>query len=171
MTVDKTFVESGLEETYSFVHLTLQEYLAAYHISQLSKEQTLTLFNDCGELPQMAVVWKFYCGITGLEKEHQLEVFKTMAAQSQEHCLYLLQCAYESQSKECVRALMESNDGIINIQRDTLLPTDLLALAFALNNCGDHLRGLKFFFCTINEEGYKVLLDNIRDLPQLKSLR
>ena len=42
--IDRYFVRYGIDETYTFLHLTLQEYLAAVHIAGLSEsEQTLFL--------------------------------------------------------------------------------------------------------------------------------
>ncbi len=36
LTVDKALALYNVENTYSFLHLTLQEFLAAYHISHSS---------------------------------------------------------------------------------------------------------------------------------------
>ena len=50
--------------TYNFLHLTLQEYLGAFYISQLQASEKRKLFMKHRELTQLNVVWRFVAGLT-----------------------------------------------------------------------------------------------------------
>ena len=50
--------------TYTFLHLTLQEYLAAFYISQLSTEKQKDYFAKYSNLKHMNIVWRFVAGLT-----------------------------------------------------------------------------------------------------------
>ena len=50
--------------TYNFLHLTLQEYLGAFYISQLQASEQRKLFMKHRELTQLNVVWRFVAGLT-----------------------------------------------------------------------------------------------------------
>ena len=49
--------------SYNFLHLTIQEFLAAYHISQL-REDGLGVFEQYGGDKRWNVVWRFVAGLT-----------------------------------------------------------------------------------------------------------
>ena len=51
--------------SYNFLHLTLHEFLAAYHISQLLNG--IEIFHQYENDPRWNVVWKFVSGLTGFD--------------------------------------------------------------------------------------------------------
>ena len=58
----------GATKSYNFLHLTIQEYLAAYHISTLSENEQVKMFTCSSDDFEMVV--KFLAGLspTSLEK-------------------------------------------------------------------------------------------------------
>ena len=67
---------AGLEQTYSFVHLTFQEFLTAFHIVQLEVEKQLDIISEYVHVGHMLNVWKFYFGMINFEdNEEQLDRF------------------------------------------------------------------------------------------------
>lgn len=50
--------------TFTFLHLTLQEYLGAFYISQLSEDMQKAYFINYSHLKHMNVVWRFVAGLT-----------------------------------------------------------------------------------------------------------
>ena len=52
--------------SYNFLHLTVQEFLAAYHITQLS-DGIADVFKRHSEDRRWEVVWRFVSGLTGFE--------------------------------------------------------------------------------------------------------
>ena len=51
--------------SHSFLHLTLQEFLAAFHISQLSPSDQKVVFEKRCETAGWDVVWRFVAGLSG----------------------------------------------------------------------------------------------------------
>ena len=50
--------------TYNFLHLTLQEYMGAFYISQLPAFEQINSFEKHRELAHLNMVWKFVAGLT-----------------------------------------------------------------------------------------------------------
>ena len=53
--------------TYNFFHLTLQEYLGAFHVSQLPGNKQKDLFVKYCDLQHLNVLWRFVAGLTGMQ--------------------------------------------------------------------------------------------------------
>ena len=51
--------------SHNFLHLTLQEYLAAFYISHLPPEEQKKIFQKHGSPRHLNVVWRFVAGMTG----------------------------------------------------------------------------------------------------------
>ena len=69
LTVECTYGEYGCEDLYTFQHLTFQEYLAAFHVSQLNEENLKELIKSkASGVVNMYNVWKLYCGLVEFEK-------------------------------------------------------------------------------------------------------
>ncbi len=56
---------------YNFLHLLIQELLAAYYISFLSGHEQLSHFEDLFDQPRFAAVFQFYAGITRFQVERE----------------------------------------------------------------------------------------------------
>ena len=85
--------------TYNFFHLTMQEYMSAFYISQLAVDQQRTLLV---EHKISNVVWRFVAGLTKL-KDMGWDMFSEYVESVREHgCLneLVIQCLYESQNME-----------------------------------------------------------------------
>ena len=89
--------------TYNFFHLTLQEYISAFYISQLPADGQRALFKD----PiSMDVVWRFVAGRTKMQKIGWDEFMRVEGEENIEYWVeddavsvgpFLLQCLYEGQ--------------------------------------------------------------------------
>ena len=107
----------GARHCYSFLHYAVQEFLAAYHISKLSKKEQTESVGQILHSTPLSTVLPFYAGLTGLSNEGAcgvlLEVTKqpldriavTLALSHTLHessdrrrlLLALLNCIYEAQ--------------------------------------------------------------------------
>lgn len=137
---------TGRRVTHSFLHLTIQEFLAAYFIAQLPPEEQKQLFLDHSGEDHLDVVWRFFAGITGFDKvgwdvakssyscnitmEHSI---MEISEGSTHVSLIMLRCLFEAQSKHCRTAL--ASDEIIfstTAVSDSFHPFDFFALGYCV---------------------------------------
>ena len=85
----------GGQVSYNFLHLTIQEFLAAYHISQL-RGDGLEVFERYESDERWNVVWRFVAGLTKFEhfQGHVKLVYKEDAVELE---IRHIQCIFEAQ--------------------------------------------------------------------------
>ena len=66
----------GVSKTYSFLHLSVQELLAARYISKLSLDEQIQLFHELIDHPRYTAVFRFFAGITQLKSERIATFFQ-----------------------------------------------------------------------------------------------
>ena len=93
----------GWRISYNFLHLTLQEFFAAYHISHLGSSG-LEVFKQHGKDKRWNVVWRFVAGLTKFEhyKGHMdSDLFiKSREDSKNEISRFTIQCLFEAQSMD-----------------------------------------------------------------------
>ena len=174
--VDRYYVKYGLEEVFTFLHLTFQEYLAACYIASCSVAEQKSIIHNHAKDKKLQVVWRFYCGMTQFCDE-KLNIFTLLISQSSKEVLFHLHCAHESQQiftcSEVVKAL-GSNIQLNTSSRYscTLNPADCTALAYVLINSEIPTDEVSFTLCNIGPEGFNAMAmeAKVKPLP-IKSLR
>ena len=118
------------QNSYSFLHLTLQEFLAAYHISTASLEKQKEVIEQyCGTV-HMRNVWKFFFGLAKFENELLVTMLKKKFFESlYTDQLFSIQCAYEAK-KKCITELVSSSRIQIN---GTVSTYDISAIAYIIS--------------------------------------
>ena len=161
LTTDTQFSESGIEKNFSFVHLTFQEFLAAYHLTKCSDTEQIESIEHYGRNKNMTVVWKFYCGLTQLKTGVSAQIFKLMTEVADFAMLDLLHCVHESFNSSYCRELMAFTNGVVKIEDETLTPSDSVAIAYSLENAVDMVGEIKLYSCRWDEEEISVLSSHI----------
>ena len=82
----------GAIESFFFIHLTVQEFLAAVYVSLLSADRQCKIWARYLGEPHMAQVWRFYCGLTKLQHFGR---FQNMI--NSYHIDFQMQCLFETQ--------------------------------------------------------------------------
>ena len=118
--------------SYNFLHLTVQEFFAAYHIFNLSRSG-LEVFQKHGKNQRWNMVWRFVAGLTkfmGYDGHIDKHVF-IQDNEELELSLFLFQCLFEAQTMEHLSATLKSLSGtaIVNARSPTSLD------AYALGYC------------------------------------
>ena len=118
--------------SHNFLHLTVQEFFAAYHIYHLGSNG-LEVFQKHGKNQQWNMVWRFVAGLTKF-RDYNGHIYKHMVIQDDkklEFSLFLFQCLFEAQTMEHFSATLKSLSGraIVNAQSPTSLD------AYALGYC------------------------------------
>ena len=88
-------------ESFYFIHLTVQEFIAVVYVSLLSVEEQREIWSKYLGEPHMAQVWRFYCGLTQLASYELLQANITGYSED-----FQMQCLFESQNASLVQKLM-----------------------------------------------------------------
>ena len=156
VTIDSTARLLDFEHLYSFLHLTFQEFLAAFHLTALDEDTQLMIIREHISKREMIVVWKFYCGLVKFcdSKDQRLEhIMNSMKKDN----LYRFQCALESkQNAVCDSAFQNgenTSQGSICVRDHTFLTVDFNALGYSIANTSFHVTELEFSKCILSLEG------------------
>ena len=155
--VDRDYVRYGLDEIYTFLHLTFQEYLAACYVARLSVEFQKQIIQSHGKKKHLAVVWKFYCGMT-IFSDKALDNFKLLLSQTESNTLLHLQCAHESQQKCTCTHVVQSKNGEIKLEKESLNPVDCTALGYVLINSDVPVKTMTAMSCHMGPESFAALV-------------
>ena len=154
--------KKGAIESFFFIHLTVQEFLAAVYLSLLTVDRQREVWARYLGAPHMAQVWRFYCGLTKLQHFDLLE----MNSYSKD---FQMQCLFEAQNVSLVRQLMPHFVGEeVKVEPQTAY--DSTAYGYCLS-CNSSMRKL-----TVKISDYTVaqigrLLEPVLSSQQLHSLR
>ena len=128
--------------SYNFLHLTLQEFFSAYHISSLGNGG-LEVFKQYGEDKRWNVVWRFVAGLTkfkhlGPLDESTLFITKSICKSSYRLSDFFIECLFEAQTMKycsfrsaCLTELVEVRAAS---QRSSYI------LGYCVANCLDGVR-------------------------------
>ena len=191
----KVDVEAALLEiknTYSFHHLTFQEFLAAYHVAGLEEQQQLDLIkSNSGKLHHLifgGMMWKFYFGLVDFQhKEGHLEALMAsatsqfdclnhleafMSLSSQVDCLYLIHSAFQSQQKLVCDRVLQCLEGCLFFEGHTITTSDINSLKFVTTTSSLPVLALsiKHFKSNFPKENSDALRTILRSCKHLKSL-
>ena len=153
--------KKGAIESFFFIHLTVQEFLAAVYVSLLTVDRQREVWARYLGVPHMAQVWRFYCGLTKLQHFDLLQMnsyFKD----------FQMQCLFEAQNVSLVCQLMPHFVGEeVKVQPKTAY--DSTAYGYCLS-CNSSMREL-----TVEHGDYTVaqigrLLEPVLSSQQLHSL-
>ena len=156
VTIDSTAQLLDFEHLYSFLHLTFQEFLAAFHLTTLDEETQLIKVTEHISKSEMIVVWKFYCGLVKFRDSQDQRLELIMNSMKKDN-LYRFQCALESQQKAVCDSAFQSGEGTsqgtICVRDHTFLSVDFNALGYSIANTSFHVTELEFSKCILSLEG------------------
>ncbi|XP_065899282.1 NLR family CARD domain-containing protein 3-like isoform X2 [Dysidea avara] len=157
--------------SFNFVHVSVQEFLAAYKISVLPYEEELCYLQQKFWIQNYQNTWMMYVGITN----GQNPAFKDFLAGDLPSssgignvfltdpikCIYLFQCFQEvSDEKQCnvICNAKIFEKGIVDLHGCTLIPRDVEALTVFLTKSQNKVwERLDFLLCNIGDTGCSIL--------------
>ena len=134
VTICPTLYQTGIHQSYAFLHLTFQEFLTAYYIANYMKvSQQL---NTLKEYSEMKTVWLFYSGLADFEKTPKIldELFS-------QDLMVLCRYALESQKKTLSDKILKDKSGRL-IFFIVLTPTDLLSIEYVIRTSSLPITGI-----------------------------
>ena len=140
--------------TYSFTHLTVQEYFAALYIAMLPDHEQYHLMVKHIYDYSSSLVFPFMCGITSLKSSKNFKfVIDQVSGEIRESFICLpiraVKCLYES---KCVQSVSQFT---LDFRHHGLLPYDCLCASFVL--CHYPVTCLYLSFCYITDQGAEQL--------------
>ncbi len=160
LTINHEIKITGNTKKIYFLHLTLQEFLAAYHIAHLSTSKQVKIFK---EYPELKTVWMFYCGLVSFQSgmKQLKEIFFIKTYLGNDSFVLQIKYAFESQSQTVCDKLTKQLDGHFLLFRTTLTPSDLLALSYVICNTNMPVRELWIGELPNDDNKLNILLKNI----------
>ena len=184
-----SIISDGHLVYYCFLHLSIQELLAAIHISLMSPKQQISVFQKLFGNPRFSAVFQFYAGITKLSTSRPIlsklprflcpvpatvfdlirKVVKTEKEKYGEKplLLSLINCLYEAEdSRLCVFVANLLNHNL-NLRYTTMNPIDCLSVGYFASVCSNTSNGftLSLRSCSISEQGCKFLARGLSKCP------
>ena len=172
---------AGRTTSVNFLHFTMQEYLAALHVSTYPSWLLSPLMDRTFWDGQFNFMWMMYVGIVGVKSE----AFESLIASSDGHvmiddipedysikdsicndklkCLHLFQCYMEAKSTEEMPEEISSifTNHEIALSGVTLLPHHISSLIFFMSASSMQWRILKLGNCNLGDVGINNLLEHI----------
>ena len=128
---DHYLVTNGVRKTFTFLHLTFQEYLAAVHIARLPESQRIDIIKTHRDKNHLSVMWRFLCGTLDFTSANATKTF-TDVMKTNESLLFQLQCCYETQHSQACADVIGNFQGKIELSDQRLTPTDCLAIVYTI---------------------------------------
>jgi len=147
-TCPELYVDSGAFLSYNFLHLTIQEYLAAYYISQQSRDEQVAFMEEHIENMKLEVVLRFLAGFSLSElgqdlwdvvqkfANRDLPVWSLLKEFGETKCvrLQILHWLFESQHLSAITEILGS--GSVSFRHDftASLPFDSYVLGYCITH-------------------------------------
>ena len=155
-TCPELYVDRGASVSYNFLHLIVQEYLAAYHISQQSRDEQVAFMRDNIKSKKLKVVVRFLAGLTELgrdlwdvvrqfasEDKHDTEFFSKEDKFIKLEILHLL---FESQDSSAITSVLGSE--CLCFSHDSRNTFDLYILGYCITHSSCDWN-LEFKYCKL----------------------
>ena len=169
LTVDRVIAVSTLPtKSFSFLHLTLQEFLSAAHIVyHLDEKQQREVIDEHRAKDHMWVVWKFYCGLgSSMKTSHGFfnDAFRAISCRNISRrvaILNMMHCAFESKNIDACVDLVSQLDGILDVKDISLTPSDCVALGTVASRAYDKMKEVDLSYCHLGPDGIQALVEQL----------
>ena len=166
-TIEKRDPKLGGKMYYHhFIHLSIQELLAAYHISQLGEDEQVKVFEDLLHEPHFSSVLQFYAAFTRFTNQGVRDTVTGIDLANKQHILLtIMRCCFEANSQDQLlfQKISQGLNSRLQIFHVALTPFDCMSvgyfLAFALR--AGELLSVRLESCSIDDHSLGLLLGEL----------
>ena len=118
--------------SFNFLHLSVQELLAAYHISQMDASEQIRVFKKMFGSPRFQAVLQYYCGFTKLDNP-EIQQFISLyhgSKSSLKEFLPILHCFFEAKQPSLTQLVDPIRFMSSSSNPKYLTPVDFLAIGY-----------------------------------------
>ena len=168
--VRELYVGEATAVSYNFLHLTVQEYLAAFHLSQQPVEKQIEHFTKYKKAEKdkphhFHMVLRFLCGITQFKKysNEQLNTFLVGGygdGSSSGRCRVTFDTLYwlfEAHDSQVIAKALGSSDIELSKQSSQVTPFDCFVLGYCVSHSNCTWK-IDMWCCYIGDEGVEMLV-------------
>ena len=164
---------AGTTKSFNFLHFTMQEFLAALHVSTIPGEQQSSLMENTFWDSHYNFMWMMFVGIVGIKSDifvkflSKGKVYKKKSGirmaenilSDKRKRLHVFQCYMEAKSSKEVPDVISDmfKDGKVIISEVNLFPHHLSSLMTFMSNSSMQWKTLKLTRCKITDVGMNVL--------------
>ena len=118
--------------SYNFLHLSVQELLAAYHISQMDSSEQIRVFKNMFGSPRFQAVLQYYCGFTKLDNPEIQQFISSyhVSKSSLNEVLPILHCFFEAKQPSLTQLVDPSKFMSNGSTTKSLIPVDFFAVGY-----------------------------------------
>ena len=121
--------------SYNFVHLSIQEMLAAYRISRMRNDEQVRVFTTLRGNPRFVAVLQFYAGFTKLTNRGVRNIITSSYVRSSQISLLSgIRCLFEAQISDPSLYEEITRNGSVHLVELTLSPSDCLSVGYFLGS-------------------------------------
>ena len=169
-----SFKGAGITTSFNFLHYTMQEYLAALHVSNLPSEQQSSLMEKTFWDGHYNFMWMIFVGIVGIKsdifvnfvsnkrrgyvRKSGIRIAESILSDKRKR-LHVFQCYMEAKnSKEAPNVISDMfKNGNVSIDKEKLLPHHISSLMTFMSNSSTQWKTLELTHCKITDVGMNVL--------------
>jgi len=178
----------GKATSLNFLHYTMQEYLAARHVTTLPSDEQLSLMKKTFWNGHFNFMWMMYVGMVGTKSENfvsfisegnvykrkdELRVSEKFLSDKRKR-LHVFQCFVEAKSISDTPEVITSmfKDGKVVLDKVQLLPHHISSLTLFISSSSINWIVLQMRSCQIGDIGMSVLEqfvgENLKSIPTLE---
>ena len=155
--------------SYNFIHLAIQEILAAYRISQMGNYQQVRVFQALSNKPRFIAVLEFFAGFTKLTNQGVRNIIIgnafTNTMSSRLYLLSYIRCLFEAQSHEqsLYQTIISRLNGKLDLHWVVLSPLECMSVGLFLAFVLRHNRELKvdLAHCSIDYHSFCLIMEEL----------
>ena len=168
-----SFKGAGITTSFNFLHYTMQEYLAALHVSNLPSEQQSSLMKKTFWDGHYNFMWMMFVGIVGIKsdifvnfvsnrrgytKKSGIRMAESILSNKRKR-LHVFQCYMEAKSNAEAPGVISDmfKNGSVIIDKEKLLPHHISSLMTFMSNSSMQWKILELKHCKITDVGMNVL--------------